>query len=126
MKKATVEKFRKKLEEERNAILKKPKDGAFDVEHTKGDEVDEANGHAQMALIIRFTERDTQLLRKIDHALLKIRDGRYGECASCDEQIEPKRIEARPTAALCIKCKEEEERRERAFTKDRRVGVEIE
>ena len=45
-------------------------------------------------------------LVKIDAALLRIEEGEYGECFECCEPINPKRLEADPTATLCIKCAE--------------------
>ncbi len=41
---------------------------------------------------------------KIDAALRRLDDGDYGFCAGCDEPIAPKRLEADPTASLCITC----------------------
>lgn len=117
MNKRELEKFKKRLEADRNELSNRPRSGQFDVEHTKGDEIDEANALANMALCIRLTERDTYLVRKIDHALVKISDRRYGDCESCGDAIEIKRLEARPTAGLCIKCKEEEERLEKSYSR---------
>ncbi len=44
------------------------------------------------------------MLRKISAALQRIDDGEYGYCQTCEEQINPKRLEADPTALLCINC----------------------
>lgn len=41
---------------------------------------------------------------KIDAALRRLDDGDYGYCIDCDEPIAPKRLEADPTASLCITC----------------------
>jgi DnaK suppressor protein len=114
MKKRDLLNFKKRLDAERSLLKSKLTGLQFDVEQ-KGDEIDEANAMASLALSIRFSERDASLVRKIDHALSKIEDGTYGECGCCGEDIEGKRLEARPTASLCIKCKEEEERKEKSF-----------
>jgi RNA polymerase-binding protein DksA len=51
-----------------------------------------------------------ELLAKIDAALRRIEDGRYGICANCAEPIAEDRLEAMPWATLCIDCKRREER----------------
>ncbi len=50
------------------------------------------------------------MLQKIEAALRRIEDGDFGQCRSCDEPINPKRLELDPTAVLCIRCAEELER----------------
>lgn len=47
---------------------------------------------------------------KIDAALRRLDDGDYGHCMDCDEPIAPKRLEADPTASLCIACQGARER----------------
>ena len=58
-------------------------------------------------------EREERLLAKIDRMLEKIRQGTYGECEGCGDEIAAKRLVARPVASLCIACKDEQERDER-------------
>lgn len=48
--------------------------------------------------------RRAALLREIGAALRRIDDGSYGECERCEETINPRRLEADPTARLCIDC----------------------
>lgn len=50
-------------------------------------------------------------LEAVDHALARVADGTYGECERCGAQIDTERLEAIPTATLCITCKSEEESR---------------
>ena len=52
-------------------------------------------------------------LNKIDSALIRIKNGKYGICMSCSEKIPRERLEAIPYALLCIKCKSSEERKSR-------------
>ncbi|HTY64864.1 MAG TPA: TraR/DksA C4-type zinc finger protein [Acidobacteriota bacterium] len=47
---------------------------------------------------------DRQILQMIQEALDRIEDKSYGECANCGKEIQPKRLEAVPWAALCIQC----------------------
>ena len=64
----------------------------------------------------RLKEREKKLLRKIDEALERIETGSFGVCERCGEEIEEKRLLARPVTTFCISCKtllEEEERAEK-------------
>lgn len=82
------------------------------------DEVDLATSETDQAISLKLRDRERILLKKIEKALQKIEDGSYGICESCDEPIGVKRLEARPVTDLCIRCKEEEERREKAFAEE--------
>jgi DnaK suppressor protein len=53
-----------------------------------------------------------QRRRRVDAALERIDAGEYGECAGCGEDIEPRRIEAQPESAMCIRCQSQRERRD--------------
>ena len=68
---------------------------------------------ADMALELRNRDRERKLIKKIDETLGKIKEGEYGYCNSCGVEIGLKRLEARPTATLCIDCKTLDEIRER-------------
>ena len=85
------------------------------VDHMKTDSVhcpdpnDRASQESDMELEIRTRERERKLLGKIEHTLRKIDDHDYGYCESCGEEIGIRRLEARPTAELCIDCKTRQE-----------------
>ncbi len=49
-------------------------------------------------------QRRAVQLREIDAALRRIDDGSYGDCERCEEPIDPRRLDADPTARLCIDC----------------------
>jgi DnaK suppressor protein len=53
------------------------------------------------------TERDT--LRQVDEALVRLETRRFGVCASCEEEMNLKRLEAVPWARLCLACQEKQE-----------------
>jgi DnaK suppressor protein len=55
-------------------------------------------------------ESEEELLRKVDRALVRVREKTYGECEECAQLINPDRLEALPWATMCIKCQELEER----------------
>ena len=79
------------------------------------DEMDLASSEYEKFLTVRMRGREQMLLRKIDLSLKKIEEGTYGICDECGEEISIKRLKARPVATLCIKCKEEQERKEKMF-----------
>jgi DnaK suppressor protein len=92
--------------------------------HTMQDEVtmfadpnDRASQESDMALELRNRDRERKLIKKIDETLGKIDEGEYGYCNSCGVEIGLKRLEARPTATLCIDCKTLDEIRERQVAK---------
>lgn len=92
--------------------------------HTMQDEVtmfadpnDRASQESDMALELRNRDRERKLIKKIDETLGKIDADDYGYCESCGVEIGLKRLEARPTATLCIDCKTLDEIRERQVAK---------
>jgi DnaK suppressor protein len=80
---------------------------------TFADEIDSASSESGLAFVGRLRERERSLLRKIDAALGRIREGTFGTCFECGDPISPARLEARPVATLCIDCKSEQENSER-------------
>ena len=83
------------------------------------DEVDQASAEYDRAFEHRMRDREKGLLKKIEKGLRRLADGEYDECESCGNYIGYKRLSARPEANLCIECKEEQERLESKFKKDR-------
>lgn len=81
-------------------------------EEDRADELDQASVALQNAQELRFRNREVFYERKIDEALRRIEDSSYGLCEECEGQIGFRRLWARPTADLCIVCKEDSERDE--------------
>jgi len=88
--------------------------------HTMQDELtsyadpnDRASQESDMALELRNRDRERKLIKKIDDTLRNIESQDYGYCTGCGEEIGLKRLEARPTATLCIDCKTLDEIREK-------------
>ena len=79
------------------------------------DEMDLASSEYLQSFTFRLRGREKTFLKKIDHALKKIEDGNFGVCEECEEPISLKRLEARPETTLCIRCKEDQERIEKAY-----------
>ena len=80
--------------------------------HTMQDEAtvfadpnDRASQETDMAIELRNRDRERKLIKKIDKTLQLIEDEEYGWCDSCGIEIGIRRLEARPTADLCIDCK---------------------
>jgi DnaK suppressor protein len=76
------------------------------------DAIDEVQLAGERELAIRNLDRDSNMLRQIRRALVRISDGSFGVCLHCEEDISPKRVNAVPWAAYCIKCQEQVDRHE--------------
>jgi len=57
-------------------------------------------------------ESEENLLRKVNRALQRLRENKYGKCEECGQDITPERVEALPWATMCVKCQAREERGE--------------
>ena len=76
------------------------------------DALDEVQLAGERELAIRNLDRESSLLRNVRLALARIADGSYGTCLHCEEEIKPKRLDAVPWAAYCIRCQEAADRDE--------------
>lgn len=76
------------------------------------DEIDQANIDVVNGQNLRFRRRENFYEKKIDEALCRIKKNEYGLCKDCYRPIKFTRLKARPTADMCIICKEESERDE--------------
>ncbi|MGB4467631.1 MAG: RNA polymerase-binding protein DksA [Azovibrio sp.] len=92
--------------------------------HTMQDEAtvfadpnDRASQETDIAIELRNRDRERKLIKKIDETLSRINSGDYGYCDKCGVEIGIKRLEARPTATLCIDCKTLEEMKEKQMAK---------
>ncbi len=77
------------------------------------DPTDRATQESEFSLELRTRDRERKLIRKIDSSLRRIDEHEFGYCDSCGAEIGIRRLEARPTADLCVDCKSLEEIRER-------------
>ncbi|MSP26471.1 MAG: conjugal transfer protein TraR [Myxococcales bacterium] len=119
MNKTQFKKFKTLLEIKREEIVKKAQqtlseDMTLDANELP-DEMDQASTEYLQSFTFRLRGREKSFLTKIDRALEKINDGSFGDCETCGEEIQDKRLEARPETTLCIRCKEEQEREEKDF-----------
>jgi DnaK suppressor protein len=77
------------------------------------DPNDRATQEEEFSLELRTRDRELKLIKKIEEALQKLDNNEYGYCDSCGVKIGIRRLEARPTATLCIDCKTLDEIREK-------------
>jgi DnaK suppressor protein len=78
------------------------------------DSIDESAEEEMFSTELRLRDREKWLLGKINSSLERLEAGTINECEDCSEEIGYKRLVARPVTTLCIGCKEEREREERA------------
>jgi DnaK suppressor protein len=119
MKKTELKRFRKILEEKRDAVVRRARE-TMDQDMTLDaselpDEMDLASSEYMQSFTFRLRGRERHFLQKIEKALKKLDEGEFGICEDCEEPISIKRLEARPETELCIRCKEDQERMERDF-----------
>src|SRR5258707_10097650 len=76
------------------------------------DALDEVQLAGERELAIRNLDRESNMLRNVRGALSRIADGSYGICMHCEEDISPKRLNAVPWTAYCIKCQQAADRHE--------------
>ena len=115
MKKEVVNNFRKVFEGHRNMLLFSDRVVREDFSvcaDDRYDEIDQATTDIEQSMRMRLRNRETLYIKKVNEALKRIEEGTFGDCDDCGEDIELRRLEARPTATLCVFCKEEQERRE--------------
>ncbi|MDQ7010498.1 MAG: RNA polymerase-binding protein DksA [Mariprofundaceae bacterium] len=82
-------------------------------QNTFPDPTDQASMEADRNFDLRIKDRERKLIKKIDQALLRIKDGEFGICESCGGDISIKRLQARPVTTLCIDCKTAQEQEEK-------------
>ncbi len=80
------------------------------------DPNDRASQESEFSLELRTRDRERKLIKKIDETIAKLDNDEYGYCAACGVEIGIRRLEARPTASLCIDCKTLDEIREKQMS----------
>ncbi|PCI37498.1 MAG: RNA polymerase-binding protein DksA [Thiotrichales bacterium] len=107
-----LEQIKKELQEENKRTVEILKS---DHKDKPSEDVDRATQEEEFRLRLRESNRGMKLLNKINKSLRDIRDSEYGYCESCGSDIGIKRLEARPTATLCIDCKTVHEIKEKQY-----------
>jgi len=91
----------------------------------EGDEVDIVSTEKANQMDFRLKARNAIYLNKVRKSLHKIEEGTFGECEDCGAEISYNRLLARPTADLCIHCKEVEEKEENQLVNKNRASSKI-
>lgn len=82
------------------------------IARASGDEMDLISNGLESDFILKLHNRNKLLRKKICYVIKKIDEGTYGSCEECQQKIGLGRLLARPTATLCIQCKEGQEKEE--------------
>jgi DnaK suppressor protein len=105
MTKATLEKLKKKLLAEKEALIKKLQDTDLQMDDAETpDPVDLAVRNYSKNVAITVTENDSRQLQMVNEALERMDTKEYGICMHCEDKIIQKRLEAIPWARYCLKC----------------------
>ena len=96
----------RKLEEEQNA-----------------DPLDTATKEASFEMMSTLEDNEARQMEEIEYALEKIKNGVYGKCEECSQDITPARLKALPTARFCVSCKAKQEITTGIYTSKSRIRV---
>ncbi|EFL49802.1 transcriptional regulator, TraR/DksA family [Solidesulfovibrio fructosivorans JJ]] len=103
-----VDRFKQVLTEMLETLIGQSRD-SLDVMSQEvaafADLTDRATAESDRHMNIIMRERDRQLIGEIHEALERVKDGEYGVCQECGEEIGMARLRAQPTATLCVHCK---------------------
>ena len=106
MTKSELNRFKRTLEARQTELAKVLRNREGIAIEKSPDALDEVQHAAERELAIRNLDRESHLLRHVKAALQRIDEGSYGTCLRCEEEISPRRLEAVPWAAYCIRCQE--------------------
>jgi DnaK suppressor protein len=114
MDKKKIEYFRKRLETRqqdlRRMVNRTQQDGRNADENIAQDIADKAASSYNKEFLFHQSNADRQLLQMVETALVRLREGSFGECISCGKEINSKRLEAVPWTRHCIECQEKLEK----------------
>ena len=113
MDKKRLDYYKKKLLVRRDELLRTiartEEEGRTADEDPTVDLGDKAANSYTKEFLFGMTNTDRSMLAQIDEALKRIQKNEYGQCANCQEEMLPKRLEAVPWAKHCIACQEKKE-----------------
>ena len=123
MNRKSKEKFKKLLEKEREGLIaeikhladdslnKSQRDASGDLSGYSFHMADMGTDNFDREFTLGLVTTEQKLLYEVDDALRQVKEGKFGLCQQCKKAIRLKRLEAVPYARLCIKCKEEMEKK---------------
>ena len=107
---STLRQFRQMLEEKsgqlRAQMVGSKANPALQIHQDPYDTADFAEKSHEEWIFLQKNSFDTELLREIEEALERLRDGSYGTCQDCGLPVSKKRLEAIPWARYCVSCQE--------------------
>lgn len=113
MEAAELARFRALLDEERLDLRRQLEDLGADADEDRmesldfdGGFADSAQATAERARLLSFVEQIRERLTAVNRAIGRIERGAYGLCERCGQPIDPARLEALPSATLCVSCKQ--------------------
>ena len=114
MDKKMLDAFKKRLEERqrelRHTVNRTTQDGREADLESAQDIADRAAQSYNKEFLFHQSNSERQLLQMVEGALSRINEGSFGQCISCGEEINPKRLEAVPWTRHCIECQEKLEK----------------
>ena len=118
MEQSFLDEMKKTLMEQRNTILESLASQSEDMKGLiktvdSGDEADVAADVIDRNLLTALGTQDSKRLQQIDNALDRIRQGKYGKCVKCGNEIPQERLKVLPYALMCMTCASQEERKNR-------------
>ncbi len=110
-----IQRIRKQLIEQKTKLVAEAEAtrGELPDEENHPDPGDQASAESDRNFMLRLRNREYKLIRKIDETIAIIDNGEYGICEDCGEEIDARRLEARPVATFCIECKTRQEENEK-------------
>ena len=114
MEKKRLDTFKKRLEDRqrelRTTVNRTAQDGREADSESAQDIADRAAQSYNKEFLFHQSNNERQLLQMVESALTRIHEGTFGQCISCGEEINPKRLEAVPWTRHCIECQEKLEK----------------
>ncbi|HEX9306624.1 MAG TPA: TraR/DksA family transcriptional regulator [Anaeromyxobacter sp.] len=119
----TPETLRLELQRRRRVILETSRRADAEIEALRAAERDPefeegAQSEHEQFTLSRLSETQRQEVRQIDAALARLEAGEYGICRDCEQEIDPRRLDALPYALFCTECAARRERKPGAFVEE--------
>ncbi len=114
-----IQDIKKKLISQKEALLAEAGEALNELPGQTAfpDLGDQATAEIDRNFMLKLRGRERKLLKKIEDAIERIDKGVFGICDRCGEEINIKRLEARPVTTMCIDCKTQEEEEEKLMEK---------
>ena len=113
MDKKKVDIYRKRLlakhAELLRSVTKSEQDGREADEEATQDIADKAANSYTKEFLFYQSDENRRVLQLVNEALDRVKDGTYGQCVACEEEVQQKRLEAVPWARHCIECQEKQD-----------------